>query len=88
MRPAVKVIKQLESGWVFEVELAGSQFVVELERAYYLHLTAGKVEPGLLVRRSFDFLLVREPKEQILPKFNLAVIQEYFPEYEHEVGMA
>jgi hypothetical protein len=88
MKPVVKVIKQSSGGWVFEVGLAESQYLVELDRDYYLQLTDGKVGPELLVRRSFEFLLEREPKEQILPKFNLAVIQEYFPEYEHEVGMA
>jgi hypothetical protein len=34
-----------------------------------------------LVRRSFEFLLEREPPESILRRFDLAVIQRYFPEY-------
>jgi hypothetical protein len=34
-----------------------------------------------LVRRSFEFLLQREPKESILRKFDLALIQRYFPEF-------
>jgi hypothetical protein len=38
-----------------------------------------------LVRRSFEFLLAREPKESILHSFDLSVIGRYFPEYE---GMA
>jgi hypothetical protein len=35
-----------------------------------------------LVSRSFDFLLEREPPESILRRFDLSVIQRYFPEYD------
>ena len=35
-----------------------------------------------LLRRSFEFLLAREPKESILRSFDLSVISRYFPEYE------
>jgi hypothetical protein len=34
-----------------------------------------------LVRDSFAFLLEREPKESILPEFDLSVIKRYFPEF-------
>lgn len=34
-----------------------------------------------LVKASFQFLLEREPKEAILRKFDLPVIEQYFPEY-------
>jgi hypothetical protein len=37
-----------------------------------------------LVRRSFEFLLRREPASSILPRFELSVIQRYFPEYDSE----
>jgi hypothetical protein len=33
------------------------------------------------VRRSFEFLLAREPKESILRSFDLPVIGRYFPEF-------
>ena len=39
-----------------------------------------------LVRASFRFLLDREPKEAILPEFDLDVIPRYFPEYESTIG--
>jgi len=39
-----------------------------------------------LVRRSFEFLLAREPKESILPRFDLAVIGRYYPEYFKEMA--
>ena len=51
----------------------------------YARLTNCKVEPEELVRRSFEFLLEREPKESILTRFDLSVISRYFPEYEREI---
>ncbi|MBI4094462.1 MAG: hypothetical protein HY436_01500 [Candidatus Liptonbacteria bacterium] len=38
-----------------------------------------------LVRKSFEFLLAREPKEAILSSFNLREITGYFPSYEDEI---
>ena len=35
-----------------------------------------------LLRRSFEFLLARKPKESILRSFDLSAISRYFPEYE------
>ena len=39
------------------------------------------VDPERLLRASFAFLLEREPKESILARFDLPVIERYFPEY-------
>lgn len=41
--------------------------------------------PDVLVRRSFAFLLAREPKESILARFDLPVIGRYFPDYERTI---
>ena len=41
--------------------------------------------PDELVRRSFEFLLAREPKASILGQFDLPVIGRYFPDYEREI---
>ena len=38
-----------------------------------------------VIRKSFEFLLEREPKESILGRFDLSVISRYFPEYEREI---
>jgi hypothetical protein len=38
-----------------------------------------------LVRRSFDFLLEREPQSSILRTFDLPVIGRYFPEYDRVI---
>ena len=35
-----------------------------------------------LVRRSFEFLLEREPPTSILRRFDLSVIQRYFPDFD------
>jgi hypothetical protein len=51
----------------------------------YAKLAGEKTEPEELVRRSFEFLLEREPKESILARFDLSVISRYFPEYEREI---
>lgn len=50
-------------------------------------LAPGATEPSDLVRRSFEFLLAREPKESILRSFELPAIGRYFPEYERSIGM-
>jgi hypothetical protein len=58
---------------------------VTLSTEHYNRLTDGKIEPQELVKRSFEFLLEREPKESILAQFDLQVIARYFPEYEREI---
>jgi hypothetical protein len=37
--------------------------------------------PEALLEASFEFLLAREPKEAIMPRFELPLIERYFPEY-------
>ncbi len=70
----------------FRVTVTGdgskSSHVVTLESEYYQKLTSGKIGAEELIRRSFEFLLEREPKESILTTFELPVIGRYFPEYE------
>jgi hypothetical protein len=38
-----------------------------------------------LVRETFEFLLEREPKESIQPRFNLDEVEHDFPEYRHAI---
>jgi hypothetical protein len=59
---------------------------VTVDAAYHQRLTGGSGSPEELVKRSFEFLLEREPKESILASFNLSVIARYFGEYEAEIG--
>jgi hypothetical protein len=58
---------------------------VTVTPADHAKFAGGKVEPEELVKRSFEFLLEREPKESILSRFDLSVISRYFPEYEREI---
>ena len=48
-------------------------------------LAPDATEPTDLVRRSFEFLLEREPKASILRRFDLPLIGRYFPEYERTI---
>jgi hypothetical protein len=43
-------------------------------------------DPHGLVHESFLFLLERERRESILRRFDLPVIERYFPEYPAEIG--
>jgi hypothetical protein len=38
-----------------------------------------------LVKRSFEFMLAREPNTSILREFDLSTIERYFPEYAREI---
>jgi hypothetical protein len=66
---------------------AGSESThqVTLDPKDYARLAGGAVEPQELIRKSFQFLLEREPKESILSRFDLSVISRYFPEFEREI---
>ena len=73
---------------VFEVTVSNgdqTKHTVKLSEKYYQKLTDGNVTPEELVRKSFNFLLLREPRESILRTFELPVISRYFPEYEENV---
>ena len=39
-----------------------------------------------LVRRSFEFLLAREPNTEILGEFDLSTIERYFPDYREAIS--
>ncbi len=41
----------------------------------------GATDPADLVRRSFEFLLAREPSTAILREFRITEIERYFPEF-------
>jgi hypothetical protein len=58
---------------------------VTLDPKDYAKLTGATAEPEELIRKSFEFLLEREPKESILGRFDLSIISRYFPEYEREI---
>ena len=66
-------------------EHGASEYSVDVSTADLERLDRGATDPTDLVRRSFEFLLEREPKESILRSFDLPVIGRYFPDYEREI---
>jgi hypothetical protein len=58
---------------------------VSLSPGYYEKLSGKQVPEEILIERSFQFLLEREPKESILREFDLPLIGRYFPDYEGEI---
>lgn len=85
----VDQIEENDTHLVFEVLLDENDrippFTVTVDKAYYERLTGGTVSPEILVKKTFLFLVEREPKEAILRKFHLSSIARYFPEYEEEI---
>jgi hypothetical protein len=79
-----------DDGWVFEVtvsqESGHTKHRVTMARDVYERLTGTKCPPEELVRRSFEYLLEREPKESILSEFDITVISRYFPSYEEAIS--
>jgi hypothetical protein len=77
-------------GWACVVRVrdgsTDTEHLVGVDRATLERLDPTASEPTALVRRSFEFLLAREPKESILRSFDLPVIGRYFPEWEAEIG--
>lgn len=58
---------------------------VTLSQQYYQKLTRGSYPPEELIRKSFEFLLQREPNTSILRSFDLTIIGTYFPEFETDI---
>lgn len=84
MRILIVVKKKNEKQFIVKVEekSTAKEYLVTIDDDYYRILTGGKITKEELLRKSFEFLLERESKESILSKFNLKVINNYFPEYE------
>ncbi len=73
---------------LFKIVISGkteTEHFVDLMEDYHLILTEGRVKPKELIKKSFEFLLEREPNTAILKKFILNEIGNYFPEYESEI---
>jgi len=87
MAKKIEVEKIDEFKFRVRITEAGSETTheVTVSPSDYAKLAGDKIQPEELVRRSFEFLLEREPKESILARFDLSVISRYFPEYGHEI---
>jgi hypothetical protein len=81
-------VRETDPGrFVVTVREGGSETVhhVSAAAADVRRIGGGAVSGVELVRRSFEFLLEREPKEAILRRFDLPVIGRYFADYEREL---
>jgi len=77
----IKIQKESENDkeYVFNVEVDSStKHRVIVDKNY-------RDNAEELVKKSFEFLLEREPKEAILKEFNVEEIGNYFPEYKNEI---
>jgi len=64
---------------------AATRHTVMVSQDDLAHLAPGHYDPEELVGASFAFLLEREPRESILRRFELPVIERYFPGYETQI---
>ena len=81
--------RPVAGGWSCDVRVgsdaAATEHRVGVQSADLARLDPGAPDPTDLVRRSFVFLLEREPRESILRSFDLTVIGRYFPEWERTI---
>jgi hypothetical protein len=62
-----------------------SKHTVTLKDSDYARLSGGRIGAKTLIAQSFEFLLEHEPKESILPRFDLLEIARYFPSFERDL---
>jgi len=74
----------LEFGVIVRDAKGETRHRVTMSNKTHERLTGGRSSPEHCVEAAFEFLLEREPKESILPRFDLTVISRYFPEFERE----
>ena len=83
---SITVSKINDTTYRVDVSMASTtQHQVTVNHEYVLTLTVGKVSTAVLIEKSFEFLLEREPNTSILRSFDLSVIERYFPEYKREI---
>lgn len=59
--------------------------VVRMSQEYYRELCGATVTHEWVIVQAFNFLLERESNTEILPEFDLQVINRYFPEFEDDI---
>lgn len=83
------VCRPTAEGFACEVvigrDAAATRHSVTISHAELAALAPGHYDPDRLVATSFAFLLAREPREAILPRFAVSVIERYFPGYGAEM---
>lgn len=85
-QPVNVVCRGSADGFVCEVTVgadpAATRHEVDVSHDDLARLAPGHYDPHRLVETSFAFLLEREPRESILRRFELPIIERYFPGYE------
>ncbi len=59
--------------------------VVRMSQEYYRELCGATVTHEWVIVQAFNFLLERESNTEILPEFDLHIINRYFPEFEDAI---
>ena len=81
--------KETKNGWEFLVTVSDhkgeTKHKVKMSKDFYDGQNI-KLSPEELVKKSFEFLLEREPKESILSSFDITQISRYFPEYGEKIA--
>ncbi|MEA2103589.1 MAG: hypothetical protein U9P79_02965 [Candidatus Cloacimonadota bacterium] len=83
----VKKINEQKYMVTIKEENSSSEHLVTLDDEYYRKFADEKISKENLIKRSFEFLLKRESKESILSKFDLKIINNFFPEYENKIKL-
>ncbi|MEX1295187.1 MAG: hypothetical protein AB1Z67_03345 [Candidatus Limnocylindrales bacterium] len=84
--PVNVICRGTADGFVCDVSVgtdpAATRHEVSVSHDDLDRLAPGHYDPHVLVETSFAYLLEREPRESILRRFDLPVIERYFPGYE------
>ena len=73
----------------YSITVTGSSnttHTVTISDQVHTKLTGGKISKEILLEKSFEFLLQREPNNSILSQFRIEVISQYFPDYANQAS--
>jgi hypothetical protein len=83
----ISVVRQSDSIYQVTVEEGDGRTIHDVTVTnQHLARYAPSATPERLLEAWFEFLLEREPKEAILTRFELRVIERYFPEYARTIA--
>lgn len=71
-------------GWHFKVTVSDEKgpafYDVTMDKDFVTRI-GSNIDPEKIIKKTFEFLLEKEPKEKILTEFDVAVVSHYFPDY-------
>ena len=82
----IKIVEIDSTTYQVTVEAQSTTTHTVTLQADYAQKLTGDLSHTELLKKSFEFLLQREPNTSILRSFDLSVISRYFPEYEREIS--